>query len=158
MSGRAAAVAALVASALYLWQALQFSLGTVSAPGAGLYPAAVGAFLVLVSGAIVLHGILRGRRPLAAAGVEAPAEEDIAPESGGRRRVVTAVACLLGFCLLLPWLGYPLLAFLFTTLLLQRLGGGRWATAAAAGVVTAAVSHYLFAVLLGVPLPRGFLY
>jgi putative tricarboxylic transport membrane protein len=155
MGGRAASVAALVASSLYLWQALQFPLGTMSAPGAGLYPAGVGAFLVLASGAIVLHGVRRGRRRLAAA-PEATAEEDIA-SAGGGRRVVTAVACLLGFCLLLPWLGYPLLAFLFTTLLLQRLGNGRWATAAAGGVVTAAVSHYVFAVLLGVPLPRGFL-
>jgi putative tricarboxylic transport membrane protein len=154
MGGRAASVAALVASVLYLWQALQFPVGTMSAPGAGLYPAGVGIFLVVVSAAIVVHGFLRGRRPPAAASADL-AQEDAA--AGGGRRVMTAVAGLLGFCLLLPWLGYPLLAFLFTTLLLQRLGGGRWATAAAGGVVTAAVSHYLFAMLLGVPLPRGLL-
>lgn len=154
MGGRAASVAALVASVLYLWQALQFPVGTMRAPGAGLYPAGVGIFLVVVSAAIVVHGFLRGRRPPAAAPADL-AQEDAA--AGGVRRVMTAVAGLLGFCLLLPWLGYPLLAFLFTTLLLQRLGGGRWATAAAGGVVTAAVSHYLFAMLLGVPLPRGLL-
>ena len=49
--------------------------------------------------------------------------------------------------------GYPLAAFGFVTVLLQRLGSaGR--TAAIIGALTAAMSYYVFGVLLDVPLPR----
>ena len=64
------------------------------------------------------------------------------------------MAALAAFCLILPWVGYPLSAFLFVTVVLRRLGSG-WPAAVALGVASAAVSHYLFAVLLDVPLPRG---
>jgi hypothetical protein len=64
------------------------------------------------------------------------------------------VAALAAFCLILPWAGYPITAFLFVAVVLRRLGS-RWPAAIALGVASAAVSHYLFAVLLEVPLPRG---
>lgn len=150
----AAAGAALVASGFYLWQALRFPAGTIAAPGAGMYPAGVGVFLVMASAAIALHRF-RSDRPRVGAdtGGADTGGADVVP--GARTRVVTAVACLLGFCVALPWLGYPLSAFALVTALLQRLGGGRWSVAAIGGVVTAAASHYVFSVLLGVPLPRG---
>jgi putative tricarboxylic transport membrane protein len=61
---------------------------------------------------------------------------------------------LVAFCLLLPWIGYPLVAFAFVTVLLQRLGSA-WRMAAVIGAVTAVASFYVFGVLLDVPLPRG---
>jgi hypothetical protein len=69
--------------------------------------------------------------------------------------VATTVLGLAGFCLLLPWLGYPACAFLFVTLVLRRLGGGGWPGVVLTAVLSAFLSHYLFGVLLGVPLPRG---
>ena len=72
-----------------------------------------------------------------------------------RGRVAVTAAALLGFCLLLPWLGYLLVSFAFVAVLLRRLGGGGWTGAIAIAVATAAASYYLFAVLLGVPLPQG---
>jgi putative tricarboxylic transport membrane protein len=64
------------------------------------------------------------------------------------------VGLLAAYCLLLPWTGYPLAAFLFTGMLLRGLGA-RWPAALAIGVASAVASYYLFAVLLDVPLPRG---
>ncbi len=64
---------------------------------------------------------------------------------------------LIGFCLLLPWIGYSLAALLFTGLLLRGLGA-RWSAAAAIAAVSALGSYYVFGVLLGVPLPRGTLF
>jgi hypothetical protein len=61
---------------------------------------------------------------------------------------------LAAFCLLLPWVGYPVVAFGFVTVLVQRLGSP-WRTAVIIGVLTAAASYYVFGVLLDVPLPRG---
>jgi hypothetical protein len=72
-----------------------------------------------------------------------------------RGRVAVTAAGLVGFCLFLPWLGYHVASFAFVALLLYRLGGGGWATAIAIAAASAGVSYYVFAVLLGVPLPRG---
>jgi len=69
---------------------------------------------------------------------------------------VATAAALLGYCLLLPWIGYPVASLIFVTLLLRCLGAG-WRTALVTGLASAAVSYYLFGVLLGVPLPRGLL-
>jgi hypothetical protein len=66
-----------------------------------------------------------------------------------------AADALLGFCLLLPWLGYLIVSFAFVAVLLRRLGGGGWTGPIAVAVATAAASYYVFAVLLGVPLPPG---
>ncbi len=63
---------------------------------------------------------------------------------------------MIAYCLLLPWTGYPLAAFLFTGLLLRALGA-QWPAALAVALAGAAVSYYVFAVLLGVPLPPGIL-
>jgi hypothetical protein len=65
------------------------------------------------------------------------------------------VAALVGFCLLLPWAGYPACAFLFVALLLRRLGGGGWASVVLTAALSALLTYYVFAVLLGVPLPTG---
>ena len=65
--------------------------------------------------------------------------------------MATAVA-LVGFCFLLRWVGYPVAALVFATLLLRWLGAG-WRSAVVTGIASAAVSYYLFGVLLNVPLP-----
>jgi putative tricarboxylic transport membrane protein len=88
----------------------------------------------------------------------APAAAGGAPVIGDTRaRVAAAAALLLGFCFLLPWIGYPLSALVFTGLLLRALGG-RWMAAAAIALASALVSYYVFATVLGVPLPRGVLF
>jgi hypothetical protein len=67
---------------------------------------------------------------------------------------VSTVVVLVAFCALMPWLGYPIVAFGFVTVLLQRLGSS-WRAAGIIGVLAAVVSFYVFGVLLDVPLPRG---
>ncbi|MGH7417315.1 MAG: tripartite tricarboxylate transporter TctB family protein, partial [Candidatus Rokuibacteriota bacterium] len=70
-----------------------------------------------------------------------------------RVRVFATILGLVAFCLLLPWVGYPVCAFLFIALLLRRLGGARWPGVVIIAVLGALVSYYVFGVLLGVPLP-----
>jgi len=74
---------------------------------------------------------------------------------GPRGRVATMAGGLAAFVLLLPWLGYPVVSFGLVALLLRRLGGMRWTLTLATALLSAAGSHYVFAVLLSVPLPRG---
>jgi len=144
MIERLLALAVLVASGVYLASAWPLPLGTAARPGAGSYPRAVGVFGAAV--ALVWLVSALGGAPAADGGPTAT--------KGGRGRVGAAAGLLVGFCLALPWMGYPLAAFLFTGLLLRRLGAG-WTAALAFGLASAAGSYYLFGVLLGVPLPPG---
>jgi putative tricarboxylic transport membrane protein len=149
MRERGVALAFLLASGIYLALALSFPLGTGARPGAGFFPVAVGSFLCVVAGALV---VVAWQRQGATA---APATAATRVERSARGRVAAAMVGLIGFCVLLPWLGYAVTAFLFVALLLRTLGTNRWTIIVLAAVVSAAASYYLFAVLLAVPLPRG---
>jgi putative tricarboxylic transport membrane protein len=152
VAARAAASATLLVSAAYLWRAWQLPAGTFAAPGAGFFPLAVGGFLVIVA-TVLVAAAFRGWAPDAASASAEPEP----PAPGAGRRVLVTSAGLAGFCVLLPWAGYFVTAWLLVTVLLRRLGDAAWWRATLAGLVIAVVSHYLFAVLLGVALPRGLL-
>jgi putative tricarboxylic transport membrane protein len=136
----------LAAGAVYLTQAVALPFGGVARPGAGFYPVFVGAFAIVVA-LVATVTVFRA----AATAPAAPAEPDAAER---RKRVVVSVIALAGFSFFMPWLGYPIVAFVFTAVVLRYLGS-RWITAMAIGALAAIVSHVLFAVLLDVPLPRG---
>jgi putative tricarboxylic transport membrane protein len=145
MIERLLAVAVLVASLVYLANAWALPLGTAARPGAGFYPVGVGVF----GAAVILAWVtiaLRGRTAGHAGAIAVDA----------RGRVLATAGLLAGFCLALPWTGYPLAAFLFTGFLLRGLGSG-WAAALVIGAASALASYYGFGTMLGVPLPRGIL-
>jgi hypothetical protein len=147
MLERIVALVVVAVSGLYLTQALALPFGTTARPGAGFFPVAI-AVLGCVVG-LVATGQAFITAPAARA-ARAAATED----PRGRARAVTATLILIAFCLALPWVGYPIAAFAFVFGLLLRLGSD-WRVALGTGVASAAVSHYLFAILLDVPLPRG---
>jgi hypothetical protein len=147
MVGRLVPLVILAAFGFYLTQALKLPLGTVAKPGAGFYPVAVGVFACVVALVAGARAFLStpAVRPEAASGATDPAQ---------RRRVAGAVGALAAFCLTLPWIGYPIAAFGFVSVVLWGLGG-RWQVALLTGALGSAGSYYLFGVLLDVPLPRG---
>lgn len=147
MIGRLLALAVLAASGVYLANAWPLPQGTVARPGSGFYPMAVGVF----GAAVALAWVVSAFRAAPAA-VDGPAMD-----RQSRTRVSTTAGLLVGFCLLLPWIGYPVAALLFTGLLLRGLGA-RWSAAATIAAGSAVGSYYVFGVLLGVPLPRGTLF
>ncbi len=137
----------LVAAGFYLLQASRLPFGTAAKPGAGFYPTAVALFACLVALIATIQAFRAPRvvREVAVADPEAPAQ---------RRRVLTTIVAVAGFCVVMPWVGYPIAACAFTIAALRGLGS-RWASAIVLGVVSALASHFLFAGLLDVPLPRG---
>jgi len=145
MTERLLALAVVAASGAYLLSALALPSGTPARPGPGFFPLAIGAFGAVMALAWTARAFRRAPAP---AGERAPVE--------GLGRVVATGAALVGFCFLLPWIGYPVAALVFVGLLLRWLGAG-WRSAVVTGVASAIVSYYLFAVLLDVPLPRGLL-
>ncbi|MCI0546844.1 MAG: tripartite tricarboxylate transporter TctB family protein [Candidatus Rokubacteria bacterium] len=136
-------------SIAYLVTALGFPRGTSAQPGAGFYPVLVGAGLCIVAAVFTLQAA-RGRWAMARTPATAPA--------GGHERVAVTMAAVLGFCVLLPWIGYLAATFLFVGLVYWRLGERRWSRVLVTALATTAVSYYVFAVALGVPLPRGILF
>jgi hypothetical protein len=145
MTERVVALALLLASGGYVVYALQFSLGSQARPGPGFFPVAIGAFGALVALGWVAQAVRRAPAASAAA---------VERTSGGTERVASTAGLLVLFCLLFPYAGYPAMAFIFVAGLLRRLRMS-WPVAIAIGLVSAVASYQLFAVLLGVPLPRG---
>ena len=143
MSQRSLALGFVLASAGYLALSLSYPFGSVAKPGAGFFPVGVGIFLCAAALTVLAVGFRR------AAGGGVPLEPD------ARARVLVTAAAMAGFCLLVPWVGYPLCALVFVAVLLRRLGGTRWPGAFVTAALSAAISYYVFAVLLAVPLPRG---
>lgn len=139
----ATALAFLGFSAVYLLKATWLPLGTVEQPGPGLFPLLVGAFL-LAGGIAFLFQCLP-REPGASAFLP----------SAARRRVAGVGGTLVAFCLLLPWLGYGVTALGLLVALLRLFGLAHWGAAGGVALVATAASYYLFAVVLGVPLPAG---
>ena len=137
----------LVAAGFYLLQALKLPFGVVARPGAGFYPIAVAVFACIA-------GLVATVQAFQAPRVTRPDVEADPDAPGRRRRVLVTVVALAGFCLAMPWVGYPIVACAFVIAALRGLGS-RWSAAILIGVLGAAGSHYLFAGLLDVPLPRG---
>ena len=137
----------MAAAGFYLVQSWQLPFGSAARPGAGFYPVAVAVFACVVALAATVRAFLVAStvRPASVANPDVHAQ---------RQRVFITTAALVGFCFAMPWIGYPLAAAAFVIAALRGLGS-RWRAALALGVVSAAASHYLFAVLLDVPLPRG---
>jgi hypothetical protein len=140
---RAVPLVLLLAAGVYLTLALRLPFGAAARPGAGFYPVIVAVFALVVALAATVSAYR-----------SAPGDVTIELGSDARRRVMISVAALAAFCLALPWVGYPAAAFAFVTVVLRYLGA-RSTTALITGVLSAAASYVLFAVLLDVPLPRG---
>lgn len=149
MSSAALTVAVLggLLALLYLAQGLTYGRGTRDDPGPGLYPLAVGALFLIGAVGTAIEAWLgrRGRR-----------DERIEwPEGAARWRMVALVAVSLAYVFLLPWAGHPLAAGLVVLVALEVMGLRGWTLKVLLAGVAGIGSHWLFAVLLGVPLPRG---
>jgi hypothetical protein len=147
MVARALPAVVLAVAGFYLIQALKLPLGTTARPGAGFYPAVVAVFACIV-------GLAATVQAFRAPATVAPETVDDPEAVGRHRRVLATTLALAGFCLAMPWIGYPIAACAFVIVALRGLGS-RWVSALTIGVLSAVGSHYLFAVLLDVPLPRG---
>lgn len=145
MRAGALAVALLgaVLALVYMAGARRLGLGVLDEPGPGLYPLLVGVLLVIGAAGTAVEALAHPPGP---AGW---------PEGAAGRRVLVLVAAVLGYAIAMPYAGHPLAGAIVTLVALEVMGLTGWplklGLAAAAGLA----SHYLFAVVLGVPLPRG---
>lgn len=137
----------LVLSAGYLALGAKMPFGQMDQPGAAVFPMVVGVILLFSSAA----ALLEGWRMDPALTVEWPAGAD-------GRRVLRAAALLLGYFLLLPWIGQLLASFLFFVLAVRLLSDYSWTRVVVSSALLAGALYLVFVRLLQVPLPAGHLW
>ena len=130
-----------------LFESRKLAFGNLRVPQTGFFPRALGILLVLLALGELLRA-LRHSEPVLSM-------EKIAGE--GWIRIGATLATMLGFALVLEWLGFLLATFLLMVLLLRAIEAPRWPKVFVVALVTALLSYGLFAYLLGVPLPAGIL-
>jgi hypothetical protein len=130
---------------------LQYPLGTLRAPGSGLFPLALGLTLMALAAA---HAVkLRLAQPRQAPPQPAP-EAAAGARADARRRVALFVAVMALATVLLPRIGYVASSFLLMLGLLRVLNV-RWGLATLIAVAAAIASHFLFVRWLSIPMPPG---
>lgn len=137
----AGAVGAIVGG-IYTVLAFQLPMGRAEAPGAGVFPAVVGVFLLVVSVGIAVEAAL-----------SAAIEGDIdLPRGAPLKRLSIFGGGTLAFILLLPLLGLGLSAALYLLLIIKTLGRKGWLVPVVASIALSAGLTIAFVTLLGVPL------
>lgn len=134
-------------SAFLLFEAGRFIFGTLRVPRTGFFPKTLVILLLLLSLVLLVQALRqketeRGREKIAA---------------DGWSRIAATLATMIGFALVLEWLGFLLSTFLLMVLLLRAIEAPRWSKVFTVALLTALAAYGLFAWLLGVPLPAGIL-
>jgi putative tricarboxylic transport membrane protein len=139
---------ALAGLAAYLFfEAGKLNFGNMRVPQTGFFPKTLLALLILLS-VFLLAQTLREKET--GQGVEKIASQ-------GLIRIGATLASLVGFALVLERLGFLLSTFLLMVLLLRAIEAPKWSKVFVVALSTALIAYFLFAWLLGIPLPAGIL-
>jgi putative tricarboxylic transport membrane protein len=143
-----AAIAWFVFGAATVALSLRYPIGSLWAPGSGLYPLALGLMLM---GLAAAHAVrVRREQPKPAA---APLAASRRLDDATRRVLLFVGVVALGTALL-PAIGYVASGLLLMVGLL-RVFGVAWGAAALTAALSAAASHVLFVRWLDIPMPAG---
>lgn len=147
----------LAVGLVYGTMALYMPRGSLAYPGPGLFPLAIGVFLVTTALGCLLQEILprmRSRTPAASA----PAKEDkAATEERDVTKTVQLIALMMAYIFLLKPLGFPLAICAFLVLAIRIFGYRKWLPTLAMAAIITAISYVSFVVWLKVALPLGIL-
>jgi putative tricarboxylic transport membrane protein len=141
--------AMLAAGAIYEYMALKMPLGNLSMPGAGFYPAIVGAFLVFTALVCLLQEL---RSPGSVPGT-APSTEGSPAARSRVGKTVWLTALMVGYILALKPLGYPVSITAFLVAATRIFGARNWAVAAIVAAILSVASYFVFILWLKVPMP-----
>jgi putative tricarboxylic transport membrane protein len=148
-----AVIAVLVFAAATVVASLSLPIGTLRAPGSGLFPLLLGILLAVLSAA---QGVsvyrARLRQPQPSIRSEAPAAPWF---TEGTRRVLLFLGAVALAIALLPMIGYALTSFLMMLAMLRIVGGASWLTSGSISIATAIACYLVFVRALHIPLPTG---
>ena len=143
----AAAIGLLLLAGFIFFESRQLSFGTFRVPHTGFYPK-------ILAGLLLLLALVCLAQTLCDQTVGRPTERIPAE---GWFRIGATLATLVGYALVLEWLGFLLSTFVLMVLLLRAIEAPNWSKVIVVALVTAVLSYGLFGWLLGVPLPAGVL-
>ena len=129
---------------------LKLPLGTLRAPGSGLFPLLLGLILMGLAACHILQLSLAQSTPTTdPEGQRGPA--------GAAQRVLLFMGAVGIATALLDPLGYLLVSFLLMLALLHLLGMRGWQVSLVIAALTAGASYVLFVRWLQIPLPAGWI-
>jgi putative tricarboxylic transport membrane protein len=123
------------------WQGRALEIGGLHQPGPGFFPKLIACVLIILSFPIFL-----GRK------TESDEELFSASRLG---RVVTVLGALIGYFLLLEFLGFALSSFCLMGFCFLFIGRQRWYAGLFWAFVTTGLAYVLFQILLKSELPKG---
>jgi hypothetical protein len=134
---RVGALTALVVGVLAGWQAYSLGLGSMTAPGPGLWP-------LIVSLVMVVSG----------AGVALQPNDDAEAIGRDGRIVALGAISLVAYAWLFELVGFEIPTIALLAFWLKALGRDTWRTTVAVSLATTAGVYVIFIVALGVSLPH----
>jgi putative tricarboxylic transport membrane protein len=134
----------LLAAVVYLGLAVRMPFGEMDQPGAAVFPIVVGVILALASLATLREGWQMNRN----------AQIDL-PAGVGLGRLAGLIGLLLGYVVVLPWLGQIVSSMVFCAVLMRVLSGLGWTRIVVYSAIIAIGLYALFVRLLQVPMPLG---
>lgn len=135
------------AGAFIVYFSMEYDLGDHQTPGPGYIPLLTGLCMMLLAGILVFRDVRRDRETLSSLF-----------RGTNWLRVMSTIAVLLSYTILLPYIGFLIASVLLMYYLIRAAGSYRRAVAAVAAILFSACSYYVFAALLEVALPVGLLY
>ena len=127
------------------YEGVKLPFGRTNAPGAGFFPAILAALLAVVA----LAGLIAALR---GGGKQEGEESQLV-----WKKIILTVTALVAFAFIFEFVGYLVTTFLFVAFLLRIVERKSWAQAGAVALSASLVSYIIFGLLLGAPLPAGFL-
>jgi putative tricarboxylic transport membrane protein len=121
-------------------------VGTLTAPGAGLFPLACGLVLALFSALILVQAQKASREPVR-----------FWSAGANRKEILLTSLFVLIYALILERLGFLGTSILFFLLISRLVFGNRWTSTAFFALVASFATYLVFRVLLHAPLPPGVL-
>jgi cell division protein FtsW (lipid II flippase) len=140
------AVSLLIAAFVFA-VSLRLGVGALRDPGPGFVLFWASILLAICSCILLCFGL---------SGKTGPAPDSGVANRADRRNAAIVTAVLIGYCLALPKLGYPVSTFLLMAVLFG-LGRMKPWMILLGSLITVLLSYFLFAHLLKTPLPRGVL-
>ena len=136
----------LVFAALYFVEALRYPRGSMATPGPGLYPLFVALLIALGAVGTGIETIMQKN-----------AEPLDWPRGPAARRIGIVLAAVIGYILLLLYLGHAISGTLTALVILRAMGMKSWRRSIGLALLAGLGSHLLFTLALDVPLPTGLL-
>ena len=159
MKARAEVIAAAIVTVLafaYLVHNMGYPLGTLAAPGAGIFPLVVGLTVMVLGAMEFWQAVGRYRSCLAGTEGEVPAS-DCSPTYDERRPLVLALSMVAYIGLLEP-IGFLTMTAVLVVICTKLMGAPGWSRPAILAVGLCLVCYLVFEVWLHMSLPRGLLF